>query len=596
MKVTLAQKLIICLFAVVIFITVEVSCRKLDTRNSSHESIDYSTKFFNVPENTDPVVKIIAQKIKRLNDSAAFVDKFSKRVGFPVWNKALVASSSGDQSVTTTRKISEPDTTIMYIPFDQDSIIDATLIVKIHDNDTAFKLLNDYDYKKFSFDTTNTISWNARDVFNIFAHFENTVFGRTVFKILDHRLVPQADSTRPVLAKMKGDSNHLRTNRTSFYAIPISCETWEHCYGTAEDYENECESDCTSDCPLWLYSSLDCTYLFYTLGETAGGMSLFWTDGDGNQTANSAGWEPVDFEENFLLGYSQRGYEHLETWTVSIPDEAKAETFKTENIDTTGLDSCRIKILKKLLGGVNGNNVLGKILGKMERSIYATNNLEKFKWKFHIQNLGSTVTANTDTTAYNSGTGVFTATTTFDSAIAVNATDIYVAGTFLHEAIHAYMISILRRLKAGVTLAQLQAMTYDSLFNEYVDTLVAKNHTQLIATQVNAAYHHNLMADKLVNIIAEALKQFDDNSIGDDEYYWYMAWKGLYYTNAWQQHWPNYANTPIVGAPLTTEDSTRGLKYALTPTRIVAINAAIGHERTADTSARGRKPVTGGCY
>jgi len=63
----------------------------------------------------------------------------------------------------------------------------------------------------------------------------------------------------------------------------------------------------------------------------------------------------------------------------------KIENWRLYNIDTTGLDSCRQLLLRKLLGSVNGNNTLGKILAKMDRPVKDSNNLEKFIWQFDIQ-------------------------------------------------------------------------------------------------------------------------------------------------------------------------------------------------------------------
>jgi len=516
-------------------------------------------------------------------------------VGFPLWNKALVASSSINQKLANAKIGSEGDTTIVYIPFDQDSIIDATLIVKIHDNDTAFKLLNDYDYKRFPFDTANTTSWNARDVFNIFAHFENTVFGRTVFKILDHRLVPQADSTRPVLAKMREDSNGLRTNRTSFFVISANCETWDYCYGSEDDFENECGSYCSTDCPLWVSSSEDCTYLFYTLGESAGGTSLFWTDENGNQVATDAGWEPAEFADNFLLGYSERGYQHLETWTVSLPDLAKAETFRTENIDTTGLDTCVRKVLDKL---IMGNNPLGKLLGKMDRSILKTSNVEKFKIKFGVANFGGDTSGVTTSGTMNSG--VWYDTIYLDQGVVDSATEIGVAQVIIHEAVHAYLKSILNRYaNSSFNAAQIKAMSIDTLFNKYIDSMTAINTRNGLVQWIHAdpQKQHNFMADHMISAFAESLKAVD-NGRNSDEFYWLMGWVGLKLTRTINFYWPNYSDPtdwpPTNPAP--SNDSTWNLKYALTQARLDSMRKFNSREFYSPSKAKGRPKQLGGCY
>jgi hypothetical protein len=304
------------------------------------------------------------------------------------------------------------------------------------------------------------------------------------------------------------------------------------------------------------------------------------------------GWTPYPTLGGVL--YPQLGFHHLETWDVSGEDYSKIQFWNQNNIDTMGLDPCRRALLNKLISNLNGN-ILGKILIKIARSIRESGNLEKFKVKYEIKRLDSVV-AQTGSYAYNSTTQVFSCTISLDSALANTATDLYVAGTILHETIHAYLKSLLYKIKNGVTLNQIQGMKIDSVFNEYIDSLRIRNLTAIPSILRDRQYDHNYMASKLLEIIADALKKFDNNTIGYDAYYWFMSWKGLYQSKAWKQHWPNYATIPIVGAPLTTEDSTRGLKYALTPQRLDSINTAIGNERLANSNSKGRKPVIGGCY
>ena len=88
----------------------------------------------------------------------------------------------------------------------------------------------------------------------------------------------------------------------------------------------------------------------------------------------------------------------------------------------------------------------------------------------------------------------------------------------------------------------------------------------------------------------------ENNAIGVERYYWYMAWKGLDKTRTWRLHWPNYPAVPSSGGPLTTNESTRGMKYALTPQRLDTINRAIKYEELSSHGSKGRKPVLNGCY
>jgi hypothetical protein len=244
--------------------------------------------------------------------------------------------------------------------------------------------------------------------------------------------------------------------------------------------------------------------------------------------------------------------------------------------------------------------VLGKILAKIERSTGANNNLEKFKVTYRILPSGN-YAAVTDSFRYDPSTGIFACRITLDSADVRNSTDVHLAQAILHENIHAYMMSLLMRRWGGTSLAALEMMTYDSIFTQHIDTLAVSDSAQLHALALSQDYDHNYMQSKLLSLIADAIRLFDRNAINNDRYYWYLAWGGLYGTKPWLTHWPNYntpppGNWPIVGAPYTTEDSTRGMRYALTPTRLDSIVRVQNAERFSSPTSKGRKPKPGGCY
>ncbi|MFM7854250.1 MAG: hypothetical protein ACKO96_20580, partial [Flammeovirgaceae bacterium] len=99
------------------------------------------------------------------------------------------------------------------------------------------------------------------------------------------------------------------------------------------------------------------------------------------------------------------------------------------------------------------------------------------------------------------------------------------ARTFLHEAIHAQIFALLRRIGGHENLS---ADNFPELFDDYVDY---KN-GNLPASQL----HHSYMAAKYVELIAEGLSEFDTANQNNPEinldHYRALAWGGLEKTKA----------------------------------------------------------------
>ena len=91
---------LITFFSVLILIIIIDACRKIDYNRNKIQSIDadHTEKFFTIPANTDPRVKTVSESIKRQDDAAHFVNKLAEKVGYPVWNKALIVSPQSAHS------------------------------------------------------------------------------------------------------------------------------------------------------------------------------------------------------------------------------------------------------------------------------------------------------------------------------------------------------------------------------------------------------------------------------------------------------------------------------------------------------------------
>jgi hypothetical protein len=144
-------------------------------------------------------------------------------------------------------------------------------------------------------------------------------------------------------------------------------------------------------------------------------------------------------------------------------------------------------------------------------------------------------------------------------------------------------------------------MSYDSVFNEYIDTLIARDKRTLYQIEGDNQFDHNYMTNKLVDLLASAIEKFDNSTNANKRNYWYLAWGGLQRTNTWLKYWPNINEYDVARRwpplhPAPSEDSTQGLKYAFTKERLDTIYNVIRNEQFGLSSAIGKKRIPGGCY
>lgn len=571
----------------VIFIT----CRKIDyKRDEKFGFVDPTEKFFTVPGNTDLRVQVIVEKIKQQNSKYDFVKDLVKRVGLPVWNKSLVVAPSQHSKL-----LSDSSVTFLYIPFASDSTVNASLIVRTTIGDTSFRLLNNFDYSDFGFDST-TNNWNAKNVFHLFTIFEREIFNHTVFKILDSRLFPSPDTNRATIVHLK--KNNLTWDRQSLLSEITDCQWVDVCFGP-DWYEDWCGGGCSTDCEYYTHTELSCTIVWSEGGGSppggGGGGTTWWPPvcGVGGVSCGPQGWTTFN-TSNFQANYISQGYRHFETWEMSSADLSRISNWKNNNIDTIGLDSCARKIIDKL---IDGDNLIGRILAKMDNARPHRTDIEKYKLTILVDSVGSGNTAEAGGGTLYPGSGYFVDTIRVNPAFLKRASELAIAQSILHEIIHSYLAAIFTRYSyGGYTISQIQSMSIDSLFSEYVDTLISF-HTALDLQNWqnnNPQYDHNFMADKLLERMASALSHVDGFR-NSQEYYWELAWAGLHQTKTWQFYHNNYPGWPPSN-PAPSNDSTWGLKYAFTTARIDSIITHLYNEQTDTAKAKGRHRVIGGCF
>ncbi len=593
-------------FILLIGLMVYISCRKID-RQPESPAVITNEKFFNSNRSSDPFESILVNFIKRENDKQHFVDRTIKQIGYPYWNKAIKKNARSRHG-----RSASDSAIVIYIPFARESEdrVNASMVVHIEPGDTTFSYLCDWQYSSL-YNTTTSISDTAEQYAAFFMMLDKTVFGHQKFNITDSSLF-KINNHRAYYVTLSGSSattgNDLLTPIT--VCEDVTVYFFDECpYPNSQECSNGCDY-----CILCMdHFSYDYCWEEYVDDGSGGGNPGPGNGGGGGgggtppqcpggtarteQTTDPClpGWEP-DSGGGGSTYNPNAGAAVFNNETVLARDQQKINTWRNNNLDTAGLDSCRMLILNKLINTLSGSS-LGVFLSKLDNAVGAPSTVDKFKIHFLTRPLQN-YTALTHNATYDDITKEFEVDISLDSAVAQNATDIFIAMSLLHEVVHAYMTFIWKKLNMGATPQQMDSLKYDQVFNAYVDTLRIKDslnpHVPLNAESIQ----HNYMADQLLDYFVKILKQAMNNPAISDRYLWYLAWSGLTrkQVKTWKEHWPNHPNWPPSN-PAPTDASTRGLKYALTTTRIDSIyNKVLNNEEKSLPGALGRKPVPGGCY
>lgn len=151
-----------------------------------------SEKFFSIPSGTNPIVKAIAENMKKQNETIKFSDALIKNAGYPRWDKAIIQTTAHENAMRKEGDEESKDTTILFVPFTLGNTTSAVLTVAINlfsTRDTAYNIIYPQHYKQYGFDTTlPRQSWNARHVFNMFATFDKDIFETDSFNVYDGRI------------------------------------------------------------------------------------------------------------------------------------------------------------------------------------------------------------------------------------------------------------------------------------------------------------------------------------------------------------------------------------------------------------------------
>lgn len=239
--------------------------------------------------------------IKNRNDKNHFVEKTVNQIGYPRWNKAITR-----QRRDALTRLSASDTSqITYIPLVRDSqnYVNAALVIKTTETDTAFQYICDWQYKNFGFDT-GTNGWNARTVFQLFTLLDYHTLGHNQFKIKDSLLFSGNNVSVTLLNTNESAQREARLSSSvecTFYQI-VTCTS----------YNNARTTSLASPCSV-SYQNFCTTIWSYVPDEGGGGGGGGGGDGETPPPCNTGnvariqqgtvppcepGWEPLPSNNN----------------------------------------------------------------------------------------------------------------------------------------------------------------------------------------------------------------------------------------------------------------------------------------------------------
>ncbi|MEY4638659.1 MAG: hypothetical protein RL316_379 [Bacteroidota bacterium] len=177
------------LFAILFLILLFQSCKKSDQVASPEKELSsLERKFFFTNRTGDLTEGKLVDFLIRQNRSKSFVEKTTKIIGFPRWEKMITVKRKNGISG---RGASDSLLLTYFIPFVRDSqnYVNASLIISVYPNDTTFAYRSDWEYRSKIHGSPSVDSTaEAHAVFFMF--LDNRTFGYTEFYLTDDELFP----------------------------------------------------------------------------------------------------------------------------------------------------------------------------------------------------------------------------------------------------------------------------------------------------------------------------------------------------------------------------------------------------------------------
>jgi len=178
------------------------SCKKSDQVVSIEKELSsLERKFFFTNRTGDSTEGKLVDFLIRQNRSKSFVEKTTKIIGFPRWEKMITIKSKSEISG---RGASDSLLTIYFVPFVRNSqnYVNASLVISVYPNDTTFAYRSDWEYR-YKTHGSPIVDSTAEAHAVFFMFLDNKTFGYTEFNITDTSLFPTTHVANGGLKKLK---------------------------------------------------------------------------------------------------------------------------------------------------------------------------------------------------------------------------------------------------------------------------------------------------------------------------------------------------------------------------------------------------------
>lgn len=253
--------------------------------------------------------------------------------------------------------------------------------------------------------------------------------------------------------------------------------------------------------------------------------------------------------------------------------EELEDQWEEENIDYNALPDCIAQLVQDMINCDNSD--IGNLIKQFDKDGLLGDN---FNLIFNTGNLNGDRLA--ETLPNNEWTDY---TITFDINNNKDQTNLSFYATIAHEAVHA--ILFFRLYTDHPRFAYKYGNDYSSLtFNE-VFNLYAEQFPDDLDNPDPSSNHHNYMASKVIDLIAQSVKEMD-NGVQSDEFYWNLAWGGLKNTDVWTNFITQTSIDPNWSLPATTS----AYRYNINLNRLKNIEQTLLYEELyTHNKSKGKK-------